>query len=84
MSKRVLWGLVAIVLVTAAGTGWVLSRSEHESEQYLTARVEKGDIEESVSAVGTLQPVQYVDVGSQVTGQLKTLHVQVGSTVKKD
>ena len=40
-------------------------------------------IEENVTALGTLQPLQYVDVGTQVTGQLKKLLVHVGDTVKQ-
>src|SRR5207253_8614274 len=38
--------------------------------------------EDTVTATGILQPRDYVDVGTQVSGQLKKLHVEVGSTVK--
>jgi macrolide-specific efflux system membrane fusion protein len=40
-----------------------------------------GDIEDSVTAVGTLQPLQFVDVGTQVSGQLKKIHVAFGEAV---
>jgi macrolide-specific efflux system membrane fusion protein len=50
---------------------------------YLTAVVQRGDIEDTVSATGTLQPRDFVDVGTQVSGQLKVVHVQVGQTVKQ-
>ncbi len=53
------------------------------ADRYLTAEVERGDIEDSVTATGTLQPRDYVDVGTQVSGQLKIVHVQIGSTVKQ-
>lgn len=53
------------------------------ADRYLTAPVERGDIEDSVTATGTLQPRDYVDVGTQVSGQLKIVHVQIGSTVKQ-
>jgi macrolide-specific efflux system membrane fusion protein len=51
--------------------------------EYLTALVQRGDIEDTVSATGTLQPRDFVDVGTQVSGQLKLVHVQVGQAVKK-
>jgi macrolide-specific efflux system membrane fusion protein len=50
--------------------------------EYLTAVVQRGDIEDTVSATGTLQPRDFVDVGTQVSGQLKVVNVQIGQTVK--
>lgn len=47
----------------------------------LTAAVTRGDIEDTVTATGTLQPQNYVDVGTQVSGQLKKLMVDVGTIV---
>ncbi len=49
---------------------------------YTTEAVTRGDIENLVTATGTLQPQDYVDVGAQVSGQLEKLHVEVGSEVK--
>lgn len=49
---------------------------------YTTEPVTRGDIENLVTATGTLQPQDYVDVGAQVSGQLKKLHVEVGTEVK--
>ena len=50
----------------------------------LTVVVEQGDLLEQVTATGTLQPSGYVDVGAQVSGQLKVIHVEVGDTVTED
>lgn len=47
-----------------------------------TETVQRGNIEDIVTATGTLQPRDYVDVGAQVSGQLKKLYVAVGSSVK--
>ncbi len=44
--------------------------------------VESGDIERTVTALGSLQPKEYVDVGTQVSGQLLKMHVEIGDTVK--
>jgi membrane fusion protein, macrolide-specific efflux system len=48
----------------------------------LTAVVTRGNLEDTVTATGTLQPKDYVDVGTQVSGQLKRLLVDVGAVVK--
>jgi membrane fusion protein, macrolide-specific efflux system len=48
---------------------------------YTTEVVARGDIENLVTATGTLQPQDYVDVGAQVSGQLQKLLVEVGSEV---
>src|SRR4029453_14388615 len=43
----------------------------------------RGDIESNVTAVGTLQPRRYVDVGAQVSGQIRRIFVQPGDVVKE-
>lgn len=48
-----------------------------------TVSVRRGDIENSVGALGTLQPRRYVDVGAQASGQIRTLHVDVGDEVEE-
>ena len=48
-----------------------------------TVPVTRADIESSVTALGTLQPRRYVDVGAQASGQIRTLHVEAGDQVKK-
>ena len=48
---------------------------------YQFSTVQRGDIEDVVTATGTLQPRDYVDVGAQVSGQLRKIHVEVGDTV---
>jgi macrolide-specific efflux system membrane fusion protein len=49
----------------------------------LTALVTRGNLEDTVTATGTLQPKNFVDVGTQVSGQLKKLLVDVGAIVKE-
>jgi macrolide-specific efflux system membrane fusion protein len=79
---------VFAVLAAVLGLGgyyawrtWIAGGSA--AGDYLTAVVQRGDIEDTVSATGTLQPRDFVDVGTQVSGQLRVVHVQVGQTVKK-
>ncbi|HSC66255.1 MAG TPA: efflux RND transporter periplasmic adaptor subunit [Cellvibrio sp.] len=75
--------VLAIVVLIVIGLLWRFAFAKNESEVvYTTESVVRGDIENLVTATGTLQPQDYVDVGAQVSGQLKKLHVEVGSEVK--
>jgi macrolide-specific efflux system membrane fusion protein len=78
---RWLW-LVACVAVAGA-IGWYRLADVGPGSEFLTARVLRGSVENTVLAAGTLQPYAYVDVGAQTSGQLKSLHVQLGDKVKK-
>lgn len=82
LSKKAVAVLV-FVLLGAAGAAWQLTRTENVADLYITAEVERGTVEENVTALGTLQPLQFVDVGTQVTGQLRKLHVDIGARVEK-
>lgn len=75
--------LLSLALVAAGAGGWTLNRSAGGPPNFLTATAQRGALEETVSATGTLQPLQYVDVGTQVTGQLRALPVAIGDMVAK-
>ena len=76
------WFVGASVLV-AAGYAWVGTGTRDSNPVYETLVVERGDIEDTVSALGGLQPREFVDVGTQVSGQLKKVRVAIGETVKQ-
>ncbi|MAF14946.1 MAG: efflux transporter periplasmic adaptor subunit, partial [Marinomonas sp.] len=79
--KCVLW---SITLGSPIFAGWWLYQdSQSASVSWLTDTVKTGSIEITVPATGTLEPSNYVDVGAQVSGQIKTLHVSEGDVVKK-
>lgn len=78
---RGLWWLAGFFLVCGSVAASYSMRGDQQREAFVTAAVARGDIEETVSALGNIQPLQYVDVGTQVTGQLKHLHVKVGDIV---
>lgn len=86
ISRTVRSGLIiaACALLATAGyfawRTWFAGGSSQNS--VITASVVRGDVEDTVTATGTLQPKDYVDVGTQVSGQLKKLHVTLGSIVK--
>lgn len=48
-----------------------------------TVPVTRADIESSVTALGTLQPRRYVDVGAQASGQIRKLHAEAGDEVRQ-
>ncbi|MGP0172631.1 macrolide transporter subunit MacA [Pseudomonas sp. NCHU5208] len=75
--------IILTALLVIGGLVYASTRSEESAPQYLTARAERGDIENSVLATGILQGVKQVDVGAQVSGQLKSLKVKLGDEVKK-
>lgn len=54
-----------------------------DSVRYETAKAERGDIVQRVTASGTLSAVVSVDVGSQVSGKISALNVDFNSPVKK-
>ena len=87
--RRKTWKLALIALVSLAvlgGGGLAYYRwgpGAKTENAYITATVQRGDIEDQVSATGSLQPRDYVDVGAQVSGQLRKIHVEVGSEVKE-
>ena len=73
-------GTVATLLAVAVGAA--LWHTRKPAVVYETAPVKRASIEASVTAIGTLQPQRYVDVGAQVSGQITRLHVAPGSNVK--
>lgn len=73
-------GTAATLLAVAVGAA--LWHTREPAVVYETAPVKRASIEASVTAIGTLQPQRYVDVGAQVSGQITRLHVAPGSAVK--
>lgn len=74
----------ALLALGAGGYfGWKAWGGSSEAASYTTAVAQRGDLEDAVTATGILQPRDYVDVGTQVSGQVKKLHVQIGNAVKQ-
>lgn len=85
-SWRRLLALALLALALGAGGWWAWKTwggGGTKPDEYIFATVQRGDIEDLVGATGSLQPRDYVDVGAQVSGQLKKLHVDVGTEVKE-
>lgn len=84
--NRLKWALI-ITLLLAAGGGyaWKVKSGDAapDTPAYRIVDVRTDTIEDTVTAQGKLEPKEYVDVGAQVSGQLKKLYVEIGDNVKK-
>ena len=79
-TRRALLITLCLLLVTALAAWPFLAPGR---DAYDTVPVTRGDIESSVTALGTLQPRQYVDVGAQASGQIHKIHVEAGAEIKE-
>jgi HlyD family secretion protein len=61
--------IVLVVIVVAAGW-WLWSRDHRGNGSFRTAAVTRGNLQASISATGTVEPEEVVDVGAQVAGKI--------------
>lgn len=79
--NRYAWlAALCLVPIIALATWQVLPAGR---DKLSTVQVTRGDIESSVTALGTLQPRRYVDVGAQASGQIRKIHVEAGDQVQE-
>lgn len=78
--SRYKWPVLLLLALLLVGI-WLFVRDSDGRTRFSTAPVSRGNIENLVTATGVLQPRDYVDVGAQVSGQLKVLHAEIGSDV---
>jgi macrolide-specific efflux system membrane fusion protein len=83
MKRLAKWAALGVVVAASVGSAWWLFSARADTRP--PARIHTvalGNVEDAVSAVGTLQPLNYVDVGTQVSGQLKKIMVDYGDKVE--
>ncbi len=81
--KKIIFTIAGVVVI--AGAGFLLfggSEGKHKVT-YETAAVTKGEISESVTATGTIEPVTEVEVGTQVSGIIDKIYADYNSVVTK-
>jgi HlyD family secretion protein len=83
MGKRLWLSIAAIVIAVAAGIYYYRSDVAAEAPTLSTAEVTQGDVVATVEATGTLEAVTTVEVGSQVSGTIKTLGADFNSQVRQ-
>lgn len=75
--------VLAVLAAAAGGYAWLTSgNGGGEHPQYRLARVERGPLTAAVAASGTLNAVATVQVGSQISGQVKEIHADFNTQVK--
>jgi HlyD family secretion protein len=79
--RRWTWLVVAALVIVALGVLWQRGRSK--GPEYTTIAADRGDIVETVSANGTLNPVTLVSVGTQVSGTVEKLQADFNDRVTK-
>ncbi|MEW5892607.1 MAG: efflux RND transporter periplasmic adaptor subunit [Pseudomonadota bacterium] len=83
MSRKLMLSLILLVLAVAGWLAWRQWGGASPAAAYKTQAVDRGDIVETISANGTLNPVVLVNVGTQVSGTIKRLYADFNSAVKK-
>lgn len=83
MMKKVFKWVAALVIL--AGLGWYgYQKMQPKNEAtFITEEVNRGKIAQTVSATGEIAATNLVDVGAQVSGQIKKMHVKIGDVVKE-
>lgn len=82
--RTALWlGVVALAAVGGAVVYWQAHKNASSAPSYVTDELRRGDIRLTVSANGTLQPTRLVTIGSELSGTVRSVRVDVNDKVKK-
>lgn len=80
MRKKIV--IISIIVVVLGIIISTVTKVE-KGPKYLTSKVEKKEIVQTVEASGTINPVKTVSIGSQVSGMIKEIYVDFNSQVKQ-
>ena len=76
--------LKLLLLLAVFGVGiFYFTRSHEEKSSYVTKRLTKGDITETITASGTINPISTVNIGTQVSGTISEIYVDYNTNVSK-
>ena len=74
-------GLIGLAIAVAAGAWWLLSDGQSGDIAYRTASVTRGDLTVTVTATGTIEPTNLVEISSELSGTLTAVNVEFNDTV---
>ncbi|MGH8604548.1 MAG: efflux RND transporter periplasmic adaptor subunit, partial [Gammaproteobacteria bacterium] len=79
------WGIIAILGVSVVGAGIVVKNQilNVRPSEFKTVKVQRGSLTVTVTATGTLKPINQVDVGSELSGTIETVEVDYNDRVKR-
>ena len=75
--------IIIIVVAVAVGAYFLFFNGKEKPVTYATTPVERGNINTTVTATGTLEAIIQVDVGTQVSGKIANIYVDYNSIVTK-
>ena len=82
--RRALWAGVALALLVAAGLWiWKINQAANAAPSYTTQPVTRGNLTLTVTANGTLQPTRSISIGSELSGTVLKVNVDVNDRLKK-
>ena len=82
--RSALWATLVVLIAAAGGyTYWQQSQQRSAAPSYITESASKGDLTLTVTANGTLQPTRSVNIGSELSGTVLRVLVDVNDRVKK-
>jgi HlyD family secretion protein len=82
--RPMLWAmLVGSVLLLAGGAWWWTNRAAHAAPSYTTQAVTRGKVTLTVTANGTVQPTRSINIGSELSGTVLKVNVDVNDKIKK-
>ena len=83
MKKRLVLLAIALVGITVSVVAYLRANSVAEAPVFTTAAVTLGDVVDTVEATGSLEAVTTIQVGTQVSGTIASLHADFNSRVEK-
>lgn len=83
VTSKKLWAIIVLICVVAGGFYFYKSKEATPTSNYTTGTVTRGNISSVISATGTINPVNYVDVSTNVAGILESVNVQENQHVTK-
>lgn len=77
------WWIIILLLIAGGLCWWLCPKVSSKKKDYVTVDIVRGDVIQTVTATGEIQPVNTVSVGSQVSGTIEDIFVDFNSKVKK-
>lgn len=81
--RRNKWWLIIIIVIAGLLCWWLCPFKSSGKKEYITVDITRGDITQTVTATGEIQPVNTINVGSQVSGTIEEIFVDYNSKVSK-
>ena len=80
--RRRKWWIILFIVV-AGGFLYFMGGGENQGTGFATATISRGNLRQVVTATGEIQPLNTINVGSQVSGTIEAIYVDYNSKVKK-